>query len=189
MSSTPSLHGLGILVTRPEQQAAVLCRLLEAQGAIAHRFPGVTIVPHATGRAQLTRLASQPDFNFVIFISANAVRFGAAFLSQRRDLAIAAVGPATARALNQAGYRVSVVSQGGFDSEHLLANAQFSALQGKRILLVKGSGGRELLEQQLAQRGAQVEIGIIDVTDKVAMADFIARMDDAMSIDLVYAKI
>jgi uroporphyrinogen-III synthase len=155
------LEGVGVLVTRPEQQAMPLCRMLEGHGAAAHRFPGVVIVEHPARRAQLSRLASGLDFDFIVFVSANAVRFGASFLAQRRDLAIAAVGPATARALNQAGYRVSIVSDGGFDSEHLLAHPQFSSLQGKRILIVKGSGGRELLEQQFKLKGAQVEVAAV----------------------------
>ena len=41
-------------------------------------------------------------------------------LEQRRDLNLAAIGPATLRALNQAGYRVAVQPAGGFDSESLL---------------------------------------------------------------------
>jgi uroporphyrinogen-III synthase len=157
LSSPPLLEGVGVLVTRPERQAAALCRLLESHGASAYRFPALSIVEHPMRRALLARLASLPDFDCIIFISANAVRFGASFLAQRRDLPIAAVGPATARALNQAGYRVSVVSEEGSDSEHLLAHPQLASVQGKRILIVKGSGGRELLGHELKLRGAQVE--------------------------------
>ncbi len=150
-----------MLVTRPEQQAGTLCRLLGAQGAVAHRLPGLSIVEHPQRRDLLARLKALPAFDLIIFISANAVRHGVEILAQRRDLAIAAVGPATARALNQAGFRVSVAASEGFDSEHLLDHPQLASLQGQRVLLVKGTGGRELLEQQLAQRGAKVETAAV----------------------------
>ena len=150
-----------MLVTRPEQQAGTLCRLLEEQGAIAHRLAALSIVEHPQRRQRLATLKSLPPFDLIIFISANAVRHGVELLSQRGDVAIAAVGPATARALNQAGFRVSVAASAGFDSEHLLEHPRLTSLHGQRVLLVKGSGGRELLEQQLNLRGAKVETAAV----------------------------
>jgi len=152
----PALSGIGVLVTRPEQQAMPLCRLLENQGAVALRLPAVDIKPLQRGRALAARLGALENFELIIFNSANAVRFGAALLDQKRDLCLAAVGPATAHALNQAGYRVAVQPAGGFDSESLLAHPKLEHVTGQRILLVKGSRGRELLEQELERRGAQV---------------------------------
>jgi uroporphyrinogen-III synthase len=152
----PGLSGIGVLVTRPEQQAMPLCRLLENHGALALRLPAVDIKPLERGRALAARLGALEKFALIIFSSANAVRFGAALLDQKRDLPLAAMGPATAHALNQAGYRVAVQPTGGFDSENLLAHAALEHVAGQRILLVKGSRGRELLEQELQRRGAQV---------------------------------
>jgi uroporphyrinogen-III synthase len=152
----PALSGIGVLVTRPEHQAAPLCRLLENQGAIALRLPAVDIKPLERGRALAARLGALEDFDLIIFNSANAVRFGAALLDQKRDLCLAAMGPATAHALNQAGYRVAVQPAAGFDSQGLLAHPKLEHVAGQRILLVKGSRGRELLEQELQRRGAQV---------------------------------
>jgi uroporphyrinogen-III synthase len=157
-----ALLGVGVLVTRPEQQATPLCRLLAAEGAACIRFPALEIKPLTLERgpqwrAQLARLGSLERFDWIVFMSANAVRFGAPLLEEKRDLKLAAVGPATARALNQAGYRVAVVPAEGFDSEGLLADARLQSLEGRRVLLVKGSGGRELLAATLTQRGALVE--------------------------------
>src|SRR5580692_9552673 len=102
------LHGIGVLVTRPRQQAAALCRLLEAQGASVERFAAIEVEPIDGRREWAARFGDLHQFGLIIFTSANAVRYGAALLEQRRDLPLAAIGPATARALNQAGYRVSV---------------------------------------------------------------------------------
>ena len=95
-------------------------------------------------------------FHWIVFVSATAVRFGAALLDGRRDLQLAAVGPATAAALNHAGHRVALVPAGGYDSEHLLASPEFGHVQGRRILIVRGAAGRELLAETLAARGAEV---------------------------------
>lgn len=162
----PSLSGIGVLVTRPEHQAMPLCRLLETEGAVALRLPAIDIKPLERGRALAQRLGPLENFDLIIFNSANAVRFGAALLDQRRDLRLAAMGPATAHALNQAGYRVAVQPAGVFDSESMLAQPILEHVAGQRILLVKGSRGRELLEQELHRRGAQVTAA--EVYERVA---------------------
>jgi uroporphyrinogen-III synthase len=152
-----ALHGVGVLVTRPEQQAMPLCRLLENQGASTLRLPAIEIKAMAEGRREAAaRLGALEDFDVIIFTSANAVRFGAALLDQKRDLTLAAMGPATARALNQAGYHVAVQPPQAFDSESLLRHPMLERPAGRRILIVKGADGRAFLEQELAQRGAQV---------------------------------
>jgi uroporphyrinogen-III synthase len=161
MTTPLPLTGIGVVVTRPEQQAGPLCRLLEARGAQVERLPAITIIEHPHRRETLAALKSQPDFDLIIFTSANAVRFGEPLLAQRRDLTLAAIGPATARALNQAGYRVGIAPAAGFTSEHLLAHPRLKTLQGSRVLLVKGEGGRDLLQTELAARGAQVSIAAV----------------------------
>jgi uroporphyrinogen-III synthase len=152
----PALQGIGVLVTRPEQQAMPLCRLLEIQGAHTLRLPAIDIKPIGNRREMGSQLGALANFDVIIFTSTNAVRFGASLLDQRRDLCLAAVGPATARALNQAGYRVAVQPQESFDSEGLLRHPRLEHPAGRRVLLIKGSKGRPFLEQELARRGAQV---------------------------------
>ncbi len=152
------LHGIGVLVTRPRHQAASLCRLLEAQGALTVRFSSVEIEPLGRHRELAARIGELDRFGLIIFSSTNAVRYGAALLDQRRNLTLAAIGPATTRALNQAGYRVGVNSTEGADSESLLKHPRLNAVAGERVLLVKGAQGRELLERELATRGAQVTV-------------------------------
>lgn len=152
------LYGVGVLITRPQQQAMPLCRLLETRGASTFRLPAVEIKPLADRRALATSLGVLAEFDLIIFSSSNAVRFGAMLLEQQRDLPLAAIGPATARALNQAGYRVAVQPTAGFDSESLLLHPRLHSVAGARILLIKGSDGREFLQNELARRGAQMTI-------------------------------
>ena len=137
-----------------------LCRLLENQGATTLRLPAIEIkASRAIGegrRETAARLGALEDFDVIIFTSANAVRFGAVLLDQKRDLTLAAIGPATARALNQAGYRVSVQAPLAFDSESLLLHPRLERPAGRSVLIIKGADGRAFLEQELTQRGARV---------------------------------
>ena len=149
------LRGLGILVTRPEAQAASLCRLLEDRGAVAHRLPALIIEPLAPSAVR-TAITAGVEADLIIFVSANAVRHGATLLAGRHDVPLAAIGPATARALAEAGHPVAVLPEGGFDSERLLADPGLRHPAGRRIVIVKGAGGRDQLEQELRARGAQV---------------------------------
>lgn len=144
-----------------------LCRLLEIQGASTLRLPAVEIKPIGNRRETAAQLGALAEFDVIIFTSANAVRFGASLLDQKRDLTLAAMGPATARALNHAGYRVAVLPpQGGtFDSEALLRHPRLEHLAGRRILIIKGSGGRPFLQDELARRGA--EVAAVDVYQRV----------------------
>jgi uroporphyrinogen-III synthase len=133
-----------------------LCRLLESLGATTLRLPAVEIKPLKDRRALTEQLGVLENFDVILFTSANAVRFGVSFLDQKRDLTLAALGPATSRALNQAGYRVAIQPGESFDSEALLAHPRLQHVSGHRILIIKGTRGRDLLQQELARRGATV---------------------------------
>ncbi len=148
-----ALHGIGVLVTRPEQQALPLCQMLEALGATAVRLPAIEIRPYDD---RLQGLPTSIAYDLVIFTSANAVRFGAAVLGLQRGARLAAIGPATLRALQDAGHATAILPTSGFDSEGLLAHPALEEIRGLRILLVKGLEGRELLQAALEERGASV---------------------------------
>jgi uroporphyrinogen-III synthase len=151
------LTGIGVLVTRPEHQAGHLCQLIEAEGGAAVRFPALVIRPRPDRAAVRAAVGPADRYDLVVFVSANAVRFGADILGARRDIAVAAIGQATAAALNAAGYRVSLMPAEGSDSESLLAMPQLAHMHGQRVLIVRGSGGRELLFGAMTARGAQVQ--------------------------------
>lgn len=151
------LTGIGVLITRPEHQAEHLCQLIEAEGGAAVRYPALVIKPRPDRAAVRAAIGPADRYDLIIFISANSVRFGADFLDQRHDVAIAAVGQPTAAALNAAGFRVSLMPAQGAGSEELLAMPQLAHMAGKRVLILRGSGGRELLSEVLTARGAIVQ--------------------------------
>ncbi len=151
------LTGIGVLVTRPEHQAQHLCQLIEAEGGTAVRFPALAIKPRADRAAVRAAVGPADRYDLVIFISANAARYGVDLLEQRRDIRLAALAAPTASALNSAGYRVSLMPADGADSEALLAMPQLAHMSGQRVLIVRGVGGRELLAETLVARGAHVQ--------------------------------
>ena len=169
------LQGVGVLVTRPEQQSMPLCRLLEAQGASTLRLPVIEVraCDRRTIGAQLGLIQS---FDLIVFVSANAVRFGAALLQQSRELNLAAIGPATTRSLNQAGYRVAIQPD-DYSTEGLLNHPQLKHMSGRKVLLIQGCDGRMLLQQEIERRGAAVTA--IAVYERVP-----ARMDAPALSDL-----
>jgi uroporphyrinogen-III synthase len=144
------IAGRGVLVTRPRELARPLAELIERRGARAILFPAIEIEP-LPAPAALGRLR---EFDCVVFVSPSAVRAAGAL---PHDLPAAAVGAGTARELEKAGVRRIIVPAEGADSEALLAAAALQKMGGKRVLIVRGEGGRALLGETLARRGAAVE--------------------------------
>lgn len=147
-----TLADVGVLVTRPRQQSAELVDEIERRGGRAIVFPSIDIV--ARDRESVENdVAQLSPADITIFISRNAVDCGIDYA----DGDIAAIGPATAAAINSAGRRVSIQPISGFDSEHLLEEVAFSDMRGKTVRIIRGNRGREVLAQTLTERGADVE--------------------------------
>ncbi|HEB97946.1 MAG TPA: uroporphyrinogen-III synthase [Thiotrichales bacterium] len=159
MAAEP-LAGVRVLVTRPAAQAGRLCGLIETAGGEAIRFPVLEIAPPADPEAARAVVARLGEFNLAVFVSANAVDWLRRFMAGRawpRGLRAAAVGRRTAEALETLGVGEVIVPASGFDSEALLAEPAFADVAGRRVLIVRGEGGREWLRQALEARGARVE--------------------------------
>jgi len=156
-----SLHGAHILVTRPRHQADHLCRLIEQQDGVAVAFPTLDIIAANDRDRIAATLANLHRFQWVVFISANAVNFALLAIDGKigplRNARIAAIGQATARALDAAGLQADLLPAHGSDSQALLATAPMQCVSGQRILIVRGAGGLETLSRELKQRGAEVD--------------------------------
>jgi len=146
-----SLAGRGIVVTRPRELAPGLARRIESAGGKAILFPAIEIEDLPPPQA-LRRLDA---FDLAIFISPTAVR--RAVKPGSRWPRVAAVGSGTRRELEKRGMSAVIAPQIGADSEALLALQELRHLAGKRVLIVRGEGGRELLGDSLKSRGADVE--------------------------------
>lgn len=152
------LAGLNIVVTRPREQAAQLVQRIGQAGGNAILFPLLEISPAADPQALRAFVSRLHEFNLVIFISPNAVRYGMeAVGALPTGLKIATVGQGSARALCDMGVREIIAPHDKFDSEALLALPELQQVAGWRVAIFRGDGGRELLGDTLKARGAIVE--------------------------------
>lgn len=156
-----ALSGRVVAITRPIEQAHMLADLVRQHGGTPLLFPLLAIapLPDYTGfDACLDRLT---DTDWAIFISSNAVQHAMPRLLQHYpvlppQLRFAAVGPSTAAELQKFGVGQVLLPQHRYDSEHLLALPEMQAVAGQRVMLFRGTGGRELLGEMLGARGAEV---------------------------------
>ena len=154
------LNGVRVLVTRPAHQAENLCRLIEENGGIAVRLPALEIVAQGNLSVIQKTLANLDCFHWLIFVSANAVNFALKAndgkIERPKTLQLGAIGKATSKALATAGLSVDLMPLQNYNSEALLALPKMQAIQGQRVLIVRGEGGREELADTLRSRGADV---------------------------------
>ncbi|MBI4570799.1 MAG: uroporphyrinogen-III synthase, partial [Chloroflexi bacterium] len=103
-------------------------------------------------------------YGWLLFTSANAVEIFFGFLwgggldARAVRAQVAAIGPGTAEALRQRGIAADVTPvPDAYTAEGLLAALEGAELRGRRALLPRAEGGRELLVEGLAARGATVD--------------------------------
>jgi uroporphyrinogen-III synthase len=144
---------VGVLVTRPAAQADTLCERIVQLDWEPVRFPAVRIESNPGGPWDIEQ------FDMLIFISKNAVEHGAQRLQGCNPrIRIAAVGLGTSQLLSTFDLAANIVpNDGRWNSEGLLEHPELQTVVGKRILIVRGNGGRELLRDTLQSRGAQVD--------------------------------
>lgn len=163
-SADNRLQGLSVLVTRPRGQAESLSALIESQGGRACQLPLLEIEP-VTGVEENEQIKSAilklDQYDLAIFISSNAASIGLDWIDLYwpqlpAHLSAVAVGPGTAAVLQRMPWTVHC-PESGFTSEDMLALPALRCVDGKRIALFRGKGGRELLAGTLRERGARVD--------------------------------
>ncbi|MEO5687070.1 MAG: uroporphyrinogen-III synthase [Burkholderiaceae bacterium] len=166
-----------VLVVRPRAQAAAWVRELAALGVAARALPLIEIVP-VRDQAQVdeafAEVESAAGEPLLVFVSPNAVLgffqcVGSVRLVQARAVAwpahlrAAATGPGTVAALRDCGVpaeRIAAppVDAAQFDSEALWSTISGWSWAARRVLIVRGNGGRDWLGQQLRDAGADVRV-------------------------------
>ncbi len=159
-SAAQPLAGRRVLITRPAGQGETLAELVAAQGGSCLHVPVMRIEP--AGWDQLDAAIRVADtFDWIVFSSANGVQ---SFVARLRGLGydgrslgtarLAAVGPATAAALDAAGF-VCDLLPGRFAAEGLLEKL-VTMPPRSRFLLVRAERGRDVLRDELTAAGHQV---------------------------------
>ena len=176
-----SLAGRRILILRASHQASELADRLRALGATPVQIPAIEIVPPRSYASLDAALADLTAFDVVAFTSANGVD---AFNTRAQQLGlaasprrIAAVGPATERALRTVGLRADIVPP-AFTAEALVETLRPEA-SGRSFLLVLGEGALPTLHDGLIAAGATVTLAIaysnrIPAESRIAIASLFA---------------
>tara|TARA_B110000438_G_scaffold62446_1_gene62855 strand:+ start:1141 stop:1941 length:801 start_codon:yes stop_codon:yes gene_type:complete len=162
---TSKLSDLRVLVTRPLHQHASLCSAIEDNGGEAKHFPLFAIEPvnePILVQQIKTKVENLDNYQLIIFISTNAVKFGAPWINdywQRFPVGVGvlAMGPSTARKVSIELDCGVVTSDAGASSEDILLLDELADISGSKVAIVRGIGGRELLAESLRQRGAGVD--------------------------------
>lgn len=150
---------MNILLTRPLNQVKSLEKLINESGHQAFLFPTLRI-------EALNSLPLKEHYDVVIFISVNAVKYGLKVLRSLDHChnKIFAVGAATAKKLNNYGFKVDAFPQTKASSESLLAMPKVKELLDKDILIFRGKGGRETLRENLGRSNAVEYIEVYERT-------------------------
>lgn len=181
---TGPLAGTSVVVTRPRDQAAPLCRAMADAGARVLELATIEPAPPEDGGSALAAAAYRAaGYQWIAFTSANAVHRFAAHLGDRRDLGrarLAAVGPATAGALARHGLVADLVPERA--SAEGLVEALGTASEGGRVLFPRAAAAREVLAEGLRAAGWVVDEVVAYRTIEgarppSALADEVGRAD------------
>ncbi len=155
-----ALQGRKILVTRAREQASVLAEKIRTLGGEPIEFPTIDFAPLEDFHELDNALVRAHEFDWVVFTSANGVRavsdrmralgFDAQIFSSAK---IAAIGPATAHALEALGLRVDFVPT-KFLGEQIAIELPIE--RGQRALLLRADIASNVLAHGLNARGVAV---------------------------------
>jgi len=157
------LSGLRILVGRARHQASALSSGLRELGAAVIEIPFIEIRDPRSYKPLDSALENLHHYDWLILTSVNGadafwerlrkLRFTKAKL---KHLKVAAIGPATKKAIEKRGIKVSVVP------EEYIAESVVEALRdqvaGKRVLLARARVARDVIPRELRKLGAKVEV-------------------------------
>lgn len=153
-----------VLLSRPAQQSEPLLSLLQDAGATVLVQPTIEILPPDSWDTVDSAIREIENYDWVIFSSSNGARFfterttllrGGIFRSLPQ-LRIAAVGPGTAKTLENLGLENVLVPK-THTAEGLVELLSPFAAQNRRFLSIRASRGRDILAPQLEKCGGKID--------------------------------
>ena len=159
------LFGRRVVVTRARAQAGELSTELERLGAEVYEFPTIEIAPPEDFGPLDDAIRELDSFDWLVYTSVNGVEafverlrhHGLDLRAVPRGARIAAIGPATAERLEEAGLRVDVLP-GEYRAEALIEALDKGSISGKRVLIPRAKVAREILPEKLRAAGAEVVV-------------------------------
>jgi uroporphyrinogen-III synthase len=182
-----------VVITRPRAQAETFARRVAAAGREAIVFPLLDILPLQDMSALREALEDLAQYAMVAFVSPNAIDAAFSVLQQwPNEVAIGVMGEGSRAALAQHGLlpgNATIISPRDTrrtDSQTLLEAMDLDALRGKRVLIVRGESGRELLADALRSHGVLVTqvaayrrcAPVLDAAMRAALTSLLEREAD-----------
>lgn len=159
------LTHIRLLNTRPDGQNSELTNKITQMGGVSINFPLLTIqsIPFTYDFSN----HHSKQFDTAIFISTNAVKFFFEKYPTANWKKVYALGDATAQSLAEKNIKAIIPNTP--DSEHLLqiisSSQESPSTKKSNILIIKGVGGRNLLQETLSRNGSYVEC--LDVYQRI----------------------
>lgn len=153
---------MSILVTRPNPSGEKLVQRIRSLGKMAFHAPLIEIMPGNELALLPTKLAMLTNGDQVFFLSPNAIWHAnsALYLAGRKwpdTLSYYGIGHSTASTFHRLTNLPIQLSQAGETSETLIELPDLQSILGKKSLLLRGNGGRELLAATLKSRGSHID--------------------------------
>jgi uroporphyrinogen-III synthase len=158
-----SLSNLRILVGRARHQASALSSGLRAQGAQVLEIPFIEIRKPRSYKPLDAALKNLDQYDWLILTSVNGVealweRLKKLRLTKKKldRLKVAAIGPATRKAIQQYGLKVHVMPK-EYVAESIVDSLR-GKVEGKRVLLARAKVARDVIPKELRKLGAHVDV-------------------------------
>ncbi|OGQ16814.1 MAG: hypothetical protein A3B70_00275 [Deltaproteobacteria bacterium RIFCSPHIGHO2_02_FULL_40_11] len=155
------LKGRTILVTQAKHQSTKFSNLLRQKGATVLECPTIEVISY-TAKEDLPKLKNIQEYDWLVFMSQNAVQFFFDRLKEqklsKRNLKgcrIAAIGKTTRETLKQ--YKIRVHLTPAVYKSEKLAGSFKGKIAGKRFLVLSAVDGRTVFHEALQKKGALVE--------------------------------
>lgn len=157
------LRGVRVLVGRARHQAGALSSGLRKLGAEVLEIPFIEIRKPRSYQPLDDALKNLSNFDWLILTSVNGVEAVWERLRKLRwsrkhlaHLKVAAIGPATKKAIEKHGVRVDVVPE-EYVAESVVESLG-GEIAGKRVLLARAKVARDVIPRELRKLGAQVDV-------------------------------
>jgi len=162
-AATKPLTGCRVLVSRARKQASTLSSALRELGCQVIEIPFIEIRKPRSYRPLDTALRSLANYDWLILTSVNGVQALFERMAKKKlgpsalaHLRIAAIGPATKRAIEQHGLAVAVTPK-EYVAESVV-KALRARVKGQRVLLVRAKVARDVIPRELRRAGATVDV-------------------------------
>lgn len=186
------LSGKKVVITRSKTQAREFAEKLKRLGADVIAFPTIKVTPVFSYEQLDDALAELAVYDYLVFASANAVKFFLGRWGRRAEkltippgLRVAAVGPATARELEKAGWKVDFMPE-EYRAEAIIDGLKKAGVAGKKVLIPRALVAREVLPDELRASGATVDvIPVYQTVLEESAAQEMADLLEAGGVDVI----